>query len=670
MTTNTSLMHTEHTEPPKPERNLFLGNVPIGMKLTIGFGILVALTLAEVLFSYLASADATNTINRTGELRVPVALESSRAQADLLRMFGAMRGYLALGDRQFLTSYQNAEDAFRQDLDRLNNLSGEFQPENKRRLAELEVAFESWSDFPQKLFVLRDDQMEREPAYEWLNTDGVTFGGTVLININQMIETQAQRDPSEENNELLRDMAKFQSSFAAMVSGLRGYVTTRNPNFRSYEYEVNLSINDDEWENINQKRRLLTTEQQAMLDSISDNRQKFVANVPEEIFQILQAQDYSWRRDLYLFNSEVQDLTSEMQQLLGEITLDQQQALQQDLAEGRESLAKARTWTVFGGVAAAIIGILLAFVLGSTIAGPIRRLTTVASQIRGGNLEAVAQVESKDEIGVFAQTFNDMTAKLRDTLLQIRKEKKRADDLLNVVIPIGVTLSSERDFNRLLENMLVEAMTFCQADGGTLFLREDNLLRPVMVRITSRNITMGGTSNNPVTSEPIALPDTSSNDEQHHALAIPSFATLNRQSVNVANVYEQTTYDVARITDHDTEDGYDTRSVLAIPLQNSKQEVLGVMELVNAKDGDQGEIIAFDANLQQMMESFSSLAVAALESYIREQKLRQEIQQLRIEIDESKKQKEVSEIVDSDFFQDLRAKARNLRERGQKEREK
>ena len=64
-----------------------------------------------------------------------------------------------------------------------------------------------------------------------------------------------------------------------------------------------------------------------------------------------------------------------------------------------------------------------------------------------------------------------------------------------------------------------------------------------------------------------------------------------------------------------------------------------------------------------MMHSLSSLAVAALEAYIREQSLRQQIQQLRIEVDEVKRQKQVSEIVDSDFFQGLRSKARNMRER-------
>jgi hypothetical protein len=64
-----------------------------------------------------------------------------------------------------------------------------------------------------------------------------------------------------------------------------------------------------------------------------------------------------------------------------------------------------------------------------------------------------------------------------------------------------------------------------------------------------------------------------------------------------------------------------------------------------------------------MMESFSSLAATALESYSREQSLRQEIQQLRIKIDERQQQQQVIEIIETDFFQDLQAKARMLRTR-------
>jgi hypothetical protein len=102
---------------------------------------------------------------------------------------------------------------------------------------------------------------------------------------------------------------------------------------------------------------------------------------------------------------------------------------------------------------------------------------------------------------------------------------------------------------------------------------------------------------------------------------------------------------------------------LNIPLKNGTNELRGVLQLLDAQDLETRQIIPFDPNIQQMMESFSSLAAAALDAYIRESSLRQEIQQLRIEIDEAKRKQQVSEIVDTDFFQDLQAKAHSIRSR-------
>jgi hypothetical protein len=50
--------------------------------------------------------------------------------------------------------------------------------------------------------------------------------------------------------------------------------------------------------------------------------------------------------------------------------------------------------------------------------------------------------------------------------------------------------------------------------------------------------------------------------------------------------------------------------------------------------------------------------------YQREQTLIRRVEELRIEIDEVKRRKQVSEIVETDFFQDLQAKARRMRSRG------
>ena len=56
----------------------------------------------------------------------------------------------------------------------------------------------------------------------------------------------------------------------------------------------------------------------------------------------------------------------------------------------------------------------------------------------------------------------------------------------------------------------------------------------------------------------------------------------------------------------------------------------------------------------------------ARQVYAREQSLRQQLQELQIEIDEVKKARQVAEITETEYFRDLCAKAQRLRQRGRK----
>jgi HAMP domain-containing protein len=588
---------------------------------------------------------------------VPAARVAANAQANLLRMLAATRGYLALGDTQFVEEYDATELEFENDLRELRRLSADVDPLTEYRLVKLEEAFAKWKPLPEQLFDLRDDRLAREPAYEVLATDGTTLGGSVLIETQKMIEDQALREATEDNIELLTDMANFQASFAALFSGLRNYVTTQNRIFRQ-EYDVNLISNEFAWNRLQDKksRGLLTANQIVLLDYIQDDRNAFLNLPVEEIFPVLESERA--REDLYLFATEAVPINEQMLGLLNEMTAAQQAILQQDLDAGRTALNQALQQTVAFGVVAAVVGIVLSLFFSGFIAGPVRRLTEVANAIKNDNLEAKAVVESADEIGNLAQTFNQMTSRLRQSLFQIRKEKKRADDLLNVVIPIGVDLSSEKDFNRLLEKMLVEAKRFCRANAGILYLRtEDDKLRHVIVRNEAEKITMGGTSGVTIPYPTIPMYKNGLPNQQDVAVQ----AAINGSTINIGNSHAVDRYD---FSGPESNKGHYATSYLSIPLKNSDNDVVGVLQLLDARDPDSGEIVPFDQNLQQMMESFSSLAVAALEAYIREQELRQEIQQLRIEIDATKREQQVEEIVETDFFRDLQTKAKAMRQRG------
>ncbi|MBN1888047.1 MAG: HAMP domain-containing protein [Thermoflexales bacterium] len=637
----------------------FLTDLKIGPKLAIGFGVLVLLIFISAGVSYLGSQQATTKINRTDDVRVPTALAASRAQANLLRVLADVRGYLALGEWAYRDSYQQSVQAFELELAKLDELAPQMDVGNQQRLADLHYAYKKWSSLPERLFELRDDQLDREPAYRLLATEGTRYAGRVLIDINQMIELQGVREPSADNLERLQNMAKFQGNFAAMLSALRGYVTTRNRIYRG-EYEVNLVDNQNTWNRLRGKRGDLTESQKGLLDNIERNRDTFLTLAPK-MFQDLESEQ--WRTDLYIFSTEAVPLADEMQELLGGLVSDQQTLLTAELAAGRQDLTNANQLIVGGGIVALLLGLAMAYFAQQTIAGPVRRLTGVAERIRGGDLEAQAAVEMKDEIGTLATTFNNMTAQLRRTLLQVRKEKKRADDLLDVVIPIGVDLASEKDFNRLLENMLLEAKTFCRANSGTLYLKtEDDHLKYVIMRDDIAQVALGGTTGQEVPFAPVALYQ---KDGQPNSRVLAVRVALEGATINITETDQvKDQFDFSGPSESRVYADNVATSLLAMPLKNSEGKVLGVMQLMNPQDIESGQVVSFDQNLQRMMESFSSLAVAALEAYIREQALKQEIQQLRIEIDEAKRQQQVSEIVDTDFFQDLRAKAKSLRERG------
>ncbi|MEW5939236.1 MAG: PrsW family glutamic-type intramembrane protease [Chloroflexota bacterium] len=261
-------------------------------------------------------------------------------------------------------------------------------------------------------------------------------------------------------------------------------------------------------------------------------------------------------------------------------------------------------------------------------------------------------------IGGFTLIGLYVTGQLRRILIQVGVEKRRADSLLDIVIPIGVQLSVEKDFGRLLENILVEAKRFCKADAGTLYLLKGNQLVFAVVRNDTLRIAAGGTTNEEITLPALNLYD--ENGEPNHR-NVATHAALSGQIANIPDAYDSKDFDFSGTKVFDRLNGYQSISFLTIPLKNANEEVLGVLQLINALNPKR-EIVPFDKNLQQLMGSFSSLATAALEGYIQEQKLRAEIQQLRIEIDAVKRTKQVEEITNTDYFRTLREKAKTIRE--------
>lgn len=199
-----------------------------------------------------------------------------------------------------------------------------------------------------------------------------------------------------------------------------------------------------------------------------------------------------------------------------------------------------------------------------------------------------------------------------DSTWQAHQELRRlADDLVQVILPLGIALSAEKEFDRLLEQIVIQARTICRADAGTLYLLTNGFLRFAIVRTESLGLAYGGSTGRPVPFPPLPLYDVRGQTPNTHHVA--THVALTGRSVNIPDVYQAAGFDFSGTKLFDESNHYRSTSCLTIPLGN--QEVIGVLQLLNAQD-DSGRVIPFSQYHQMVAESLASQAAIVLHNHI------------------------------------------------------
>jgi len=181
------------------------------------------------------------------------------------------------------------------------------------------------------------------------------------------------------------------------------------------------------------------------------------------------------------------------------------------------------------------------------------------------------------------------------------------------LIEVGIALSAERDTNRLMEKILLEAKDLSNADGGTLYLRtEDNNLKFEIMRTDSLKIALGGTTGKVITFPPVRLRDPATGKENRSNVA--SCAALTGKSINIPDAYQAKDFDFSGTRKFDQGTGYRSKSFLTVPMKNSQGEIIGVLQLLNALDRKTGEVIPFGDDIQPLIEALASQAAVALDN--------------------------------------------------------
>ncbi|HEX37584.1 MAG TPA: GAF domain-containing protein [Candidatus Cloacimonetes bacterium] len=207
----------------------------------------------------------------------------------------------------------------------------------------------------------------------------------------------------------------------------------------------------------------------------------------------------------------------------------------------------------------------------------------------------------KNEISDYKE-FNSVIEQLNQL---IEKQSNHIKQLIH----IGESLSAKNSLVNIFNLILSEAMHYCNADGGTIYVvsSDGQYLDFKLMFNVSLNQKMGDVDS-PITWPSVPLFNIDESPNMNHMV---SYVYHTKESKAFDDVYEQNLFDNTGTKKYDKRNNYRSKSMVAIPLINHEDEVMGVIQLINAQD-EENKTIGFNEDHLLMLNSLASQAAISL----------------------------------------------------------
>ena len=182
------------------------------------------------------------------------------------------------------------------------------------------------------------------------------------------------------------------------------------------------------------------------------------------------------------------------------------------------------------------------------------------------------------------------------------ESKKYSEPIVLAILNISEELNHLKDVDTILDKILFEARNLANADAGSIFLVEDDRLKFSYVQ---NDTLFKEDEANAALYADFAVPI----DEK----SIVGFAALTGHTVIVDDAYNiPADRPYVFNKSYDIQGGYQTRSIITIPLKSFDSKLVGVMQLINAKD-DLGAIAPFSKENCLYLPLLGNNAAVAIE---------------------------------------------------------
>lgn len=182
-------------------------------------------------------------------------------------------------------------------------------------------------------------------------------------------------------------------------------------------------------------------------------------------------------------------------------------------------------------------------------------------------------------------------------------ERRRASDVATALIDIAIALTGASDLPVVLDRIVTEARRFTRAEAATLFLREGPALRFAVVQNEALVARFGDEEmRRRLTTEVLPL----------DAPSLAGYVANTGEVLRLPNAYAIPSSSPFGFNPaFDARNEYRTHSVLVLPLQDRSQEVIGVLQLINARDA-RGAVAPFDPGCERLVRALAAQAAVAI----------------------------------------------------------
>lgn len=216
---------------------------------------------------------------------------------------------------------------------------------------------------------------------------------------------------------------------------------------------------------------------------------------------------------------------------------------------------------------------------------------------------------------LFAVNLAFSNLKERSELERLRKDLEQRTKEVEMLNTIGASLSAERDIHRLLDAILTQSRQITGADAGSLYLvepHEGETGRNKRLRfVHSQNDSLS-----------LSFSQFTLEINKH---SIAGYVALTGEILNLSDVYHLPAERPFSFNPtFDQKVGYKTKAVLTVPMINHKDEIIGVLQLINRKSDlavklaspeiVDAEVTPFDQQCERLALSLASQAAVALEN--------------------------------------------------------